>query len=325
MTGQVRPETKKRVEAAIKALNYQPNLLARSLRNRQTKTLGLVVADIDDPFFTKIVRAVQDTCGQSAYQVIVCNTDEDIEKEKAAVHTLFGTHVDGIILAPTFGDHSYLLEYVRQSLPIVTINRRIRKPRLPCVISDNETGCRIGMEHLINLGHRRIGIITGLPGTSTTIDRLRGHRRVLAAHNIPYDPRLVLCGRLKMEGGYEAVKTFMGLAQPPTAVFALNNAMTEGAFLALRDLGIRCPEEVALIGYDDFRSASALQPPLTVVAQPNRDIGMHAVQLILRIIERGGRVQRSLILPTQFIHRGSCGCTGSSGRAACAVTSTQVG
>jgi LacI family repressor for deo operon, udp, cdd, tsx, nupC, and nupG len=315
----VRPETRRRVETAIKALNYQPNLVARSLRRRHTKTLGVVVADIDDPFFTKIVRAVQDTCGESAYQVIVCNTDEDIEKEKAAVQTLFGTHVDGIILAPTFGDHRYLVNYVRQALPIVTINRRIRTPRLPCVISDNETGCRMGMEHLIKLGHRRIGIITGFSKTSTTTDRLRGYRRVLSAHNIPYDARLVRCGHLRVEGGYEAVKEFLGLVPPPTAIFALNNAMAEGAFVALRDLRVRCPEDVALIGYDDFRAACALQPPLTVVAQPTRAIGLQATQLILRIIESGRQGKRSLILPPHFIHRGSCGCAVTTG------VPTQVG
>lgn len=315
-TRPVRPETRKRIEAAVRELRYQPNLLARSLRRNQTKTIGLVLSDIDNPFFTKIARAVQDACLPASYQVIVCNTDEDIEKERAALRTLFGSRVDGIILAPAAGDHKYLKEYSRLRFPLVTINRRIEIPKVPGIIADNEEGARIGTEHFISLDHRRIGVVIGLEGTSTTKDRMRGYRRALSTHGLPFDPGLVRSGWLTLKGGYEATRELMSLPDPPTAIFAFNNFMAEGALLALRDLKVRCPDKVALIGYDDFRSAAALEPSLTVVAQPTKDVGEKAVDLLLRLIASRGPVETLDLLPTSFIHRASCGCNAgqTSGR-----------
>lgn len=322
-TRPVRPETRKRIEAAARELNYQPNLLARSLRRNQTKTIGLVLSDINNPFFTRIARAVQDACLPSSYQVIVCNTDEDIEKEKAAICALFGSRVDGIILAPAAGDHKYLEEYSRLRFPLVTINRRIEIPKLPGVIADNEEGARIGMEHFISLGHRRIGVIVGLKGTSTTEDRSRGHRRALATHGLPFDRALIRSGWLTLKGGYDATRDLMALSDPPTAIFAFNNFMAEGALLALRDLKVRCPDKVALIGYDDFRSAAALEPSLAVVAQPTKDMGEKAVDLLLRLIASRGPGEGLAVLRTSFIHRASCGC--SAGQTSGRVVSGQEG
>lgn len=315
-TRPVRPETRKRIEAAVRGLRYQPNLLARSLRRSQTKTIGLVLSDIDNPYFTRIARAVQDACLPASYQVIVCNTDEDIEKEKAAIRTLFGSRVDGIILAAAAGDHKYLKEFSRLRFPLVTINRRIEIPKLPGVIADNEEGARIGTEHFISLGHRRIGVIVGLEGTSTTEDRMRGLRRALSTRGLPFDQALVRSGWLTLKGGYDATRDLMALSDPPTAIFAFNNFMAEGALLALRDLKLRCPDKVALIGYDDFRSAAALEPSLTVVAQPTKDMGAKAVDLLLRLIASRGPVENLDVLPTSFIHRASCGCNAgqTSGR-----------
>jgi LacI family transcriptional regulator len=307
-TRPVRPETRKRIKAAVRELRYQPNLLARSLRRSQTKTIGLVLSDIDNPFFTRIARAVQDACLPASYQVILCNTDEDIEKERAAIRTLFGSRVDGIILAPAAGDHKYLKEYSRLRFPLVTINRRISVPKLPGVISNNEEGARIGMEHLIGHGHRRIGVIIGMERTSTTEDRMRGLRTALAKRGLPFDRELVRSGKLVLRGGYEVTRHFMDLADPPTAIFAFNNVMAEGAMLALRDMRLPCPDKVALMGYDDFRSAAALEPSLTVVAQPTKEMGEKAVNLLLQLIASDRLSRKLVILPTSLIHRASCGC-----------------
>ena len=307
-TARVLPGTRRRVEKGIRDLNYQPNLLARSLRRRQTKTIGLVVADIDNPFFTKIVRAVQDACLSVGYQVIVCNTDEQTAQEQAAIRTLIGSRVDGIILAPAAGDHAYLDEFSSLRVPIVTINGRLRVPQLPFVVADNEGGANTGTAHLIQAGHRRIGVIVRLAGTSTTEERLRGYKQSLAAHRIRFDPTLVRAGGLTVAGGYRAVCRLMNRPTPPTALFGFSNVMAEGAMLALRDLKLACPDKVALIGFDDFRSSAALAPSLTVIESPTKAMGEKAVSVLLRSIAGDPATQRGVILPTAFIHRASCGC-----------------
>jgi DNA-binding LacI/PurR family transcriptional regulator len=311
--GPASKEARGRVRRAVQELDYHPNWLARSLRGLRTNTIGLILPDIENPFFTSLVKGVEQAASARGWNVIFCNTDEDIAREEALVRTLVERKIDGLILCPAAGSHAYLARYLEHGLAVVTVNRALRDLPLLAVTSDNFGGAYEGMSHLLGKGLRRLALILGTPNLSTTQDRLAGCRKAAQEHGLAPEDLLVRIGYGRTAQGYEAALDCLHTHPRPQAIFAFNNLMAEAALMAIHQRGIRCPDDIALLGFDDFRSAAALTPPLSVVEQNPMGIGAKAVKELGRVIESGHPSEPISLIPTRLVIRASCGCRTSSG------------
>lgn len=307
-TRPVSPERRQRVLEAIEALGYRPNRVARSLRARRTNTIGLIVSNIVSPFYTEIARAVEDVARRHGYSVILCNSDDDPAKEREYVDLLLGRQVDGLLVAPAPNDQAALAEVVDTGAPLVLVNRRPAGVDAPSVTMASGPATHELVRHLIEHGHRRIGVISGVPGSPSSQDRLEAYAHALREAGIEPDPRLVRHGHAQYEGGMAAARELLQEPDPPTAICSLGTSMTLGALVAIRQMGLRVPEDVALVGYTDTPWYQVTDPPLTAVAQPVRRLGELAIDLLLRSI--GGEVPepRHIALPCEVVVRRSCGC-----------------
>lgn len=297
---------------AMEELQYRPNAIAKSLRQKSTHTIGLVISDIANPFFTSLVRAVEDVANRKGYNLILCNTDEQPDKERVYLDVLMQKQVDGIIVAPTTGNTAYFRELAERNFPLVFIDRHLDEVNVPAVLVDSEDGAFQAVSHLIRLGHRRIGLVTGLTTVTTTGDRRRGYERALAEFGLPLDPALIRQGNSQVPGGQEGGLALLRLPLRPTAIFATNNLMTIGVMRALHDEGLQCPQDLAIVGFDDFDWASSFRPYLTTVAQPVYDLGKAAADLLLARLERKSKPKQRVVLKGTLIVRESCGAAASS-------------
>jgi LacI family transcriptional regulator len=322
----VADETRQRVLAAIDRLHYEVNSVARSLKRNHSQAIGLLISDITNPYFTSLVCGVEDVAREAGYTVVLCNADEDPERELRYLQLLRQKRVDGILMAPTGVHHRYLDHLVEVGFPLVCFDRAL--PDLPCdsVVLDNVGGAREAVSHLIHLGHRRIGIITGLPRVGTTAGRLEGYRQALRAHGIAEEPELIRQGNGRRDGGFTQTLALLDLVRPPTALFTTNNLMTLGALAALAARGVRVPGDMAVVGFDDFEWTDVLRPYLTTVAQPTYEIGTTAARLLLaRIEHRAEGMPRQVVLSPRLIARESCGSGYRPGPAALEATFGRVG
>lgn len=283
----VRAELRRRVELAMHGLDYHPNQIARSLKTRQTKTLGMVISDITNPFFPQVVRGAEDTAIESGFLLIMLNSDDNPERERRALSMLRARKVDGLLLtvASTGGDLKHVEQFRDSGLPIVCIDRKVPNIPLDLVCADNAHGAKMCMQHLLSRGHRRIGYLSGSKGLFTAVTRLDGFNQALAEAGIPADPRLVRHGDFRLESGYRLAKEMLLDHEPPTALFASNAMMGFGALKAIHELGLRCPEDVALAMFDDVPFGDVIQPRLTVVAQPAYQMGQVGAQLLIARLE----------------------------------------
>lgn len=306
----VRPDTRQRVEEAIAALGYIPNHLARGLSRQKTGALALVVPDFTDPFFSLILRGAEDVARRAGYGVILCNTASDVEREGALLEEMVAHRVEGLLIAPV-SDHSRsnLRRLGIHSVPFVLIDRVIPGVEVDLVQGDSVAGARQLVDHLVSLGHRRIGHVTESPSVSTARDRRRGYEEGLAAAGIAVDPDLVVEGTSStVDGGYEATGRLLEHELRPSAIFAVNNLTAVGAIRAIRDRGLRVPDDVAVVCFDDIELAALLDPFLTVMAQPAETFGTLAAQLLIdRIAGRATGRRRRVVLPADLIVRASCG------------------
>jgi LacI family transcriptional regulator len=306
-TRYVSDEVKQRVHAAMEALNYQPNVIARSLRTRETLTVGVVVSDVTNPFFTSIVRAIEDEVLKQGYSIILCDTDEKPEREQAYLRLLMGRRVDGLIVAPSSGNADLLRSAIESGLPVVLLDRSIPGLTADVVLSDNESGAFDAVSYLIGMGHRRIGIIAGRLEVSTGADRMAGYVRAIRTHGIPADESLIEVAKFKRDIAYDKTMKMLNRAEPPTALFVCNNVMTAGTMAALKAAGKKVPEDISVIGFDDSEWAALMDPPLTVVAQPIVELGTRAAQTLMRRISRGRvKTPRAVVLKPELILRDSC-------------------
>jgi LacI family transcriptional regulator len=304
----VSPALAQRVRASIAVLKYERNNLARSLKKRVSHTIGLIVSDITNPFFTSVMRGVEDAANACGYSLILGNTDEDLKKEMSYIQLLESKRADGLIIAVTAGNHEYLYSWSAQHLPLVSIDRYPFELRIDAVLVNNVEAAEQVVEHLIKLGHQRIGVVTGLPGISTTIERLAGYRQALEAHGISFDPTLIAEGNSRVDGGESgAYQLLIQGATRPTALFVMNGLMAIGALQAIDKLGLRCPQDVALVSFDDFEWASVLHPRLTTVRQPTYEIGQKAALLLLERLQKRDTMPQEVRLQSELIIRESCG------------------
>lgn len=280
----VHPETEARVLKAIEELNYKPNMLARSLRRRTTNTIGLLVSDVENPFFSEVARAVEATAYQRGYNMIFCNTDEDLEKEILYVDVLFAKQVDGLILSPVPGDHSYLNRYLEQDERMVFVNRYIDGIGCPSVVCNDEEAMYQLASQLLDSGHHRLGAIIGLSTASTTARRLVGLSRALANYGQTLDDVWQFHGKARREGGYQAAQQLIEMDNPPTAIIAFNSMMMDGFLLGLLDLSADLISRIEITGLGYSLVARACQPSKRYIRQPSYEVGATAANLLLDIL-----------------------------------------
>ncbi len=307
-SGSVNPATRERVQRAINELHYVPNTLAQSLRSKQTHTIALLLSDITNPFWTTIARGVEDAAAEKGFHTILCNTDEDPEKEATYLNLLLQRRVDGIVIAPTTNDKLRLTALKRHQLPCVLIDRRVDGFKSDVVCGDNRGGAELLTEHLIRLGHRQIALVSGPHSISSAEERAEGYRAALRKHRIPIEESLIFRGEFKQDSGYQLVKRLLERDPRPTAIFAANNLIAVGALQALREIGLRVPEDIALVCFDDIPYASAIEPFLTVVAQPAYEMGRTAAGLLMERLAATRNIRtREVVLAPELVVRQSCG------------------
>jgi DNA-binding LacI/PurR family transcriptional regulator len=298
---------RRRVVEAARALNYRPNRAARSLRARRSLTVGVVIPDIQNFFFTGIVRGIEHVLERDGFTFLLGNSDGRADRERVHLETLRSEGAAGVITVPSQDEPDLYRDLQAAGLPIVTLDRAAPGVRVDHVTVTNQEGVREAVRHLIDLGHRRIGYIGGPAGLNVARERLAGYEQALQSAGLPLDPALVRAGDFRQAGGLAAAQTLLDLSPPPTALFVANNLMTLGAYQALHERRLRIPEQVAVVGFDDMPWAMALGPPLTAVAQPTFELGVAAAQLLLARLRDPQRPFRRVVLETRLMIRGSCG------------------
>ena len=304
----VSPETRERVKDAIQELGYVPNRLARSLRLKRTNTLALVVTDITNPFWTTVARGVEDAAQDAGFTVILCNTDESEAKQEQYLDVLLQKRVDGILLVPARSSAEQVECVQKQDMPLVVLDRRVCSDQVDVVRGDSEEGACQLVRHLLSLGHRRIAVLSGPKDVSTAEDRVIGYRKALTEAGVEVRADWVLYGRFSKESGYEMTQQVLATSPRPTALFAGNNFIAIGALRALRDAGLRVPEDISVVAFDDLMADLAVEPFLTVVDQPSYEMGRQAADLLLaRLSGSASDGYQEIVLPTRLTVRRSSG------------------
>ena len=297
-----------RVLQAVRDLGYQPNRAARRLRANTNDVLGLIISDIENPYFISVVRGVEDAAYAEQMSVVLCNTDEKPEKQRMYLQVMQAEQVAGLIIAPThMEDGAELAPLIQAGMHMVLLDRRASNCKVDAVTVDNVGGAYDAVKHLIDLGYRRIGLVGGVPHLTTGKERNEGYCKALSDAGIEPDEAYIKIGDFKTESGYRLTHQLLASAPPPRAIFAANNLMTLGALRAIHERGLRIPEDVALVGFDDMPWSGELCPPLTAVAQPTYDLGQEAVRLLVRRLHDPHTSFNTVVLQTHLVIRESCG------------------
>lgn len=302
----IREETRQRVLQAARELNYKPNRVARSLKTKKSHCIGVITDDIDTPFLPSMLKAIEQYAFSRGYNALVCNSGYEFDRQKAYIEMLVQRQVDGIIFAASFVS-SYTQELIKPDLPIVYAYSFSPYTKKNSVLSADADAAQQAVDYLVSLGHRRIGYINGPENVIPSRERIKGYQKALEEHGIAFDPALVKNGEWEEPASaYKAAREFLALSDPPTAVFAANDVMASGVIDAVTDLGLRVPEDVSVVGYDDRDMARFLKPPLTTVRLPMAEIGSTAAKMLIDCVERGETLIDSAYVPCKLIIRGSC-------------------
>jgi len=305
-SGAVSPDTRARVNGAILELGYMPNVLARQLRSMRTRMIALVVTDIRNPFFTTIASGVEDTARARGYAVMFCSTYDSEVDESEYVRVLIQRRVDGVLLVPACGGGSSVQLLQKHGLPTVVLDRHLVDASVDEVRADSKGGAYEGVRHLVELGHRQIAILSGPQGVSTSTDRVAGYLEALMEASIAGDRGQILFGEFTEASGYSMARQVIEAKPRPTAIFAANNFIAFGAMRAIREAGLRVPDDISLVAFDDLPPEWVFDPMLTVVTQPAYEIGTKAAELLLERL--GGDAPdcpRGIVLPSCLVIRRS--------------------
>ncbi len=309
----IRNETKEKILSIAKELNYQPNFIARSLVMKRTKTLGLVITNIANPFYTELAQGIESTTRGLGYNIIFCSTHSDLSTEKHHIDMLRSKGVDGIIFSSAHMDDPNILALAEEVFPIVLVNRRTYHPivreKVDYVGIDNILGGFLAVEHLIRLGHQRIGVIGGSSESSVGFERLEGGKKALAAYGLEVIGDYFLEGDFLKGSGYRGGKEFLKMAERPTAIFAANDYMALGTYQAIIEEGQRVPKDIALIGFNDIEFTATKGVELTTIGQKKYEMGALAVKILVEKID-GGESKPStkeIFLKPELIIRKTCG------------------
>ncbi|NRQ30275.1 LacI family DNA-binding transcriptional regulator [Nonomuraea sp. NN258] len=300
----VNPELAARVHAAVVELGYRPNGVARNLRRRQTTLWAVLVSDVGNPFFTSLVRGVEDGGRQFGYSVVLCNTDENRAREAEYIAVALADNMAGIIISPA-DDATDISALVAAGTAVVTIDRELADTDVDAVLVDNEKGAEQATTHLLDSGYRRIACITGPRRMSTAMERLRGYQRALKSFGVPQDRALIRHADFREDGGYSAMASLLDEGVDFDAVFVANNLMTVGAVECLTEREVTVPDQVGVIGFDDIPWARLFRPSLSYVSQPTYELGRAAAQLLADRIDNPNRPTTRMVLQTELHPRES--------------------
>ena len=280
----VHPDTEARVLEVIRAMDYRPNMLARSLRRHETHTIGLLVSDITNKYFTDVARAVETTAYERGYNMILCNTDEDLAKEEMYTDVLLGKQIDGLIVAPALGDHSFIRGHIERGAYIVFVNRFLSDVQVPTVVCDDEEAAFNLVDRVITSGHRHIGAIIGIENAPTTMGRLHGLRRAAQKHGLSEDDLWIFPGNSRQEGGYRAAEVLIGMANRPTCIIGFNSVMLDGFWMGIVDQAPQMVQEIECTGFGYSYFSRVFHPHGYYVSQPAHQVGSTATKLLLDVI-----------------------------------------
>jgi len=315
-TRKVRPATQRVVEEAIREVGYTPNTIARALARSATSSIGVAISAVSNHYFSEIVQAVEAECARHGLMMFLTDTHDDPAHELKVVQALHQRRVDGIVLAPSADAEGRVLAYLEKNrIPVVLIDR-LASRRFDQVGVENRRSTAALVRHLAGHGHARIALISGLPGLTTTQERVAGYRAGLDAAALRFDEALIESGQSSVVPARDACCRLLALDPPPTAIVTGNNLMTIGAMRALREAGREVPRDVALAGFDDFDWADSFSPRLTVLAQPCQQLGIRAVELLMRRLNQPEAKRRTIRLDPALRLRNSCGCDGTGGEVA---------
>ncbi len=306
----VNPATRRRVLSAVRALGYHANIIAQGLKKRSSRTVALIVPDISNPFFPAIARGIEDTARPHGYAVLLCNTYEDLTRENAYLALLRNRWVDGVIFATVGSNTRHLRALRRERLPVVLVARDVEGLSIDTVRVDNFRGEYEAAVHLLRLGHRRIAHIAGPPSLHVAAERRRGYLEALRTAGLAGEA-VIVEGDFTADGGGRAMEALLQARPPVTAVAVANDLMAIGALETLRHHGLRVPDDMAVVGFDDITFASLVSPALTTVAQPKYRMGQMAMERLLQLLDGGDARSRQTVLVPELVIRESCGARRS--------------
>lgn len=302
----VRPEKRQRVMDAMTRLGYVVNQQARSLAGGRSQVIGLLVHDLSSPYIGEVLQGIDEALADAQYELMLYTTHRRKTKESIFVNTLTLGMTDGLLLLLPLNPGAYLQTLHYNRFPYVVIDHQGSDDFSPTVTGTNYRGAYDAMAYLIELGHRRIGFIAGIPDLSSAIVRLRAYQEALVAHGILFDPELVVAGEFHQKEGYHAASTLLDLATPPTAIFAANDQSAFGAIEAIRNRGLRVPDDISVMGFDDLPQSAYMFPALTTVRQPLRDMGRIATRMLFEYIQQPDKPVEQHMLETELVIRGTC-------------------
>lgn len=302
----VKPTTRKKVQEAIDRLGYRPNAVARGLASKKTTTVGVVIPDISGAFFAEVTRGIEDIANMYNYNIILCNSDEQKEKELRLINTLLEKQVDGLLFMGNEVTEDHKEAFKTASIPVVLSATYDDEHRWPSVNIDNKKAAKDATLQLIDEGHERVALITGpLTDPVNGYPRYQGYREALEEKGIPFEEDYVRVGDYRYDSGMEAMKEFLTLDKPPTGVFAASDAMAVGAIHAVQDANLRVPEDIAVIGFDNIDIASMVRPLLSTVSQPMYDIGAVSMRLLTKLMNKEEVEDPHVILQHDIVLRQS--------------------
>lgn len=307
-SGYASEETRRLVLEAAKDLGYVPNQIARSLRTRQTRMVGLLVGDVENSFYSVIAKNVESVAKDAGYHVVLCNSNDDPAVEREYLKLLEGIRVDALIVTPTSKNRRNLARLLEKDIVIVQVDRRVDGLAADAILVDNEAGAASAVAHLIDAGHTQIGILTGELDVLTARHRLTGYERALKEHGISVRDALIKTGSFHREHAIEDATDLIRARPTPTAIFAANNILAEAILIALGQEGLRVPRDVSVVAFDDVEWMSMVDPPLTAVRQPAADMARSAAELVLRRLREDRQGPPStVVFRTQLVERASVG------------------
>ncbi|WP_018922126.1 LacI family DNA-binding transcriptional regulator [Salsuginibacillus kocurii] len=304
-TGRIGRETRENVLAIMKELGYEPSVVASALTGKHTNTIGLLVPDVANPYFSELARRIEDRGHEKGFSVVICNTDNGIEKEAEYVKWLHRKQVDGIILGTGIQDNRTLHELLKQETPTALVARDSPSLQVDTVRIDDYLGGRLATEHLLELGHTNLGFMLGGLNSSSEEERLRGVRSVMTTNNLSVCEKDIVTDAYTIEEAKQQAMKILTQAQPPTAIFAMNDLLANGVMKAARELGLRLPQDISVIGFDNTLLASISEPPLTTIAQPIADLGTQVTDLLVQEILGEKTVKQRIVLLPSLVVRES--------------------
>ncbi|RAK16882.1 LacI family transcriptional regulator [Anoxybacillus vitaminiphilus] len=304
-TGRISEKTRKKVLEVMETLHYQPSIVASALTGKRTRTIGLIIPDVANPFFSEIARKVEDRGRELGFNVLMCNTDNNPDTEEMYLSLLKQKSVDGIIIGTTTKNYTVLNELLRENFPIALIAQDIPELAIDVVRVDDFLGGYLATSHLVSLGHKKIAIMLGNLSRTSDKYRFQAYRQVLEENGLEYNEKLVICTDYSMEDGKRAALELLKSSQRPTAIFACFDALAVGVYQAAKELGLNIPNDLSVVGFDNTILATIVDPPLTTIAQPIDEMGRQVVDLLVRGIEEEKHTKQRVILPPELIIRNS--------------------